>query len=136
MSDFSDYMENKIIDHMLRNQAFTPPTTIYVALFSAATGLEENNPSAEIAGTGYLRQAITLGAASGGVSTHAADILFPAAGANWLEATHFAIVDHATNVTWGSNVNVLMWKVLPTPRTALTGDQLRFVAGSLTVTVE
>jgi hypothetical protein len=135
MSDFSDYYENMVINHMLRAAAFTPPATIYLALFSAVTGLEANTPSAEIAGTGYARQAITLGASTTGTVTHAADVVFPVAGANWLEATHFAIVDHATNVTWGSNVNVLMCKVLPTPRTALTGDQLRFVAGALTVTV-
>jgi hypothetical protein len=107
MSDFSDYYENMVINHMLRAAAFTPPATVYVALFSAVTGLEANTPSAEIAGTGYARQAITLGAASTGTATHAADVVFPVAGGNWLEATHFAIVDHATNVTWGSNVNVL-----------------------------
>jgi hypothetical protein len=135
MADFSDYLENVIINHILRNQAYTPATVIYLALFSGNTGLETNAPTLEIAGTGYVRQAITLGASTTGTVSHAADIVFPVAGATWLEATHFAIVDHATNITWGSNVNVLMWKILPTPKTAQTGDQLRWTAGALTVTV-
>lgn len=56
MSDLSDFFENKIGDHMLRNQAYTPPATVYVALFTAATGLEANNPTAEVAGGSYARQ--------------------------------------------------------------------------------
>ena len=36
MSAFSDYVENKLIDWMLRGQAFTPPATVYVALFTSA----------------------------------------------------------------------------------------------------
>lgn len=48
MANLSDYMENKIIDHMLRNQAYTPPATVYVALFTAVTGLEANNPTSEV----------------------------------------------------------------------------------------
>ena len=45
MAEFSDFMENKIIDHMLRNQAYTPPATVYVALYTddptdADTGTE------------------------------------------------------------------------------------------------
>jgi len=36
MASISDYYENKIIDHMLRGQAFTPPSTIYLALYTVA----------------------------------------------------------------------------------------------------
>lgn len=50
MSAFSDYYENKILDHMIRGQAFTVPTTVYLALFTANTGLEGNSPSAEVSG--------------------------------------------------------------------------------------
>ena len=68
MSAFSDFYENKIIDHMLRGQAYTVPTTVYVALFTANTGLEANNPTSEVSasGTAYTRVAVTLSAASGG----------------------------------------------------------------------
>ena len=63
MSAFSDYYENKILDHMIRGQAFTVPTTVYLALFTANTGLEGNSPSAEVSGGAYARVAITFGSA-------------------------------------------------------------------------
>ena len=33
MGAFSNYLEEKIVDHFLRNNAITPPTTVYVSLF-------------------------------------------------------------------------------------------------------
>jgi hypothetical protein len=66
MAEFTDYLENKIIDHMLRNQAYTPPSTVYVALFTTATG--DDGSGTEVSGGSYARQAVTLGAASGGAS--------------------------------------------------------------------
>jgi hypothetical protein len=56
---FSTYFGNAIINHMLRNQAFSPPSAIYVSLHNGDPGLAGGN---EIAGAS--RQAVTLGAAS------------------------------------------------------------------------
>ena len=36
MTALSDYLENKIIDYVLRAQAFTAPATVYVGLLTAA----------------------------------------------------------------------------------------------------
>ena len=55
ISEFSDYYEQKIIDHMLRAVAFTVPATVNVALFTANTGLETNAPTAEVSGGAYAR---------------------------------------------------------------------------------
>lgn len=136
MSEFSDYYENKVIDHMLRGQAFTPPATVYVALFTAVTGLEANNPTAEVSGGSYARQAVTLSAGSGGASANTADLTFPTATAGWGTVSHAAIVDHATNVTWGTNVNVLMWSALDASKTIDNGDTFKINTGDLDVTVD
>lgn len=133
MADLSDYFENQIIDHMLRNQSFTPPTTVYVGLFTADTGLESNNPSAEVSGGSYARQAITLSAASGGASSNSADVTFPTATANWGTISHAALVDHLSNTTWGTNVNVLMWSALDASKTVNNGDTFKFLSGDLDV---
>lgn len=137
MSAFSDYYENKIIDHMLRGQAFTVPTTVYVACFTANTNLESNNPSAEVStsGTAYSRQAITLSAASAGATTNSADLTWSTATANWGTVTSVAIVDHATNTTWGTNVNVLMWADLAASKVVNNGDTFKILAGDFDVTV-
>ena len=135
MSDFSDYYENKIGDHMIRGQAFTPAATVYVALFSASDALETNAPTAELTGSNYARVAVTMSAFSSGASSNSADVDMPVASGDWLQATHFAIVDHASATDWGTGVNVLMWKAVTTPRTCLSGDQLKFLATTLTVTI-
>jgi hypothetical protein len=135
MAEFSDYYENKIIDHMLRAIAFTPPATIYVALFKAVTGLEENNPTQEVSGGSYARQPVTLIAASGGASENSADIIFPQATADWGTVSHVALVDHLSNTNWGVGVNVLMWSALDASKLVESGDTFKINAGDLDVTV-
>mgnify|MGYP001573485016 FL=1 len=136
MSEFSDYYENTIINHLLRNQAFTPPAAVYVALFTAVTGLEANNPTAEVLGGAYARQAVTLSAASGGATSNSADVTFPEATASWGTVSHVAIVDHATNITWGTNVNVLMWSALDVSKVVDSGDTFKINIGDLDITVD
>lgn len=136
MSEFSDYYEDWIINHLLRNQSFTPPATVYVALFTAVTGLETNNPTAEVSGGSYARQAVTLSAASGGASSNTADITFPTATASWGTVSHVALVDHQTNTTWGTNVNVLMWSALDTSKAIDSGDTFKINTGDLDITVD
>lgn len=137
MSEFSDYYENKIIDHMLRNQSFTVPTAVYLALFTAVTGLESNSPSAEVSGTNYARQAVTLDAASGGASANSSNITFPTAGSGgWGTVSHVALVDHVSNSTWGTNVNVLMWTALDTSKAIDENDIFQINTGDLDITVD
>ena len=137
MDAFSNYYENKIIDHMLRGQAFTPPATVYIALFTANTGLEANLPTGEVstAATGYTRKAVTLSAASGGSSSNSADVVWDVATANWGTVTAAAIVDHETNTDWGTDVNVLMWADLSTSKTVNNEDLFKILATKFTVTV-
>ena len=126
----TNYLEEALLDHVLRNTAYTSPTTVYVALYSAAPG--EAGGGTELTGNGYARQAITFGAPAqdGGVGrvTNSAEILFPEATDDWLEATHFAILDADTAG------NMLYYEALGAPRTAALGDQIRFQVGALAVT--
>jgi len=136
MAEFSDYMENKIIE-VMRATDFTA-VAAYVALFTAVTGLESGEPTGEVptaGGTLYLRELAGLSAASGGASSNAADITFDTAGASWGTVTHVALVDHATNVTWGTNVHVFMWSELDASKAVAAGDTFKINAGDLDVTV-
>jgi len=143
MANFSNYLENHIINHMLRNQAFTPPTNLYVALFKSpvseeatSAALEANNPTTEQSGGAYARQALVLTEATTGVAANNANLEFPEATTDWGEITHVAIVDHATNSTWGTNVNVLMWGVLDVAKTVNTGGIFIIETGDLDVAVD
>jgi hypothetical protein len=57
MSNLSDYLENKLIDHLFRAQTFSAPASLYVALFTATP--TDSTAGTECAGTGYSRQLIT-----------------------------------------------------------------------------
>ena len=58
MAEFSDYLEDKIIDHILRAQAFTPPATIYVGLFTAAPS--DAGGGTEVSGGAYARSIFSI----------------------------------------------------------------------------
>ena len=136
MANFSDYYRNQIVNHMLRGQAFTEPTTVYVALFTANTGLQDNSPTAEVSGGGYVRKTLTLSeATSPAGDSNNSLIEWDAATANWGEVTHVAIVDHETNSNWGTDVNVLMWDALVASKTIETNDIFRLPEGNLEVEI-
>ena len=128
MVEFSDYLENKIIDHMLRNQAFTPPATVYVALFTSAT--TDAGGGTEVSGGAYARQAVTLGAAAAGASSNSAAVTFPQATADWGTITHIAIMDASTGG------NMLMHSILDASKTINDGDTFKIEIDDLDVTVD
>ena len=128
MAEFTDFMENKIIDHMLRAQAYTPPATVYVALFTSAPS--DAGGGTEVSGGAYARQAVTLDAAAGGASSNSAAITFPQATADWGTVTHLALMDALTGG------NMLMHSPLDASKTVNNGDTFKFEAGDLDVTVD
>ena len=128
MAEFSDFLENKIIDHMLRSQSYTPPSTVYVALFTSATA--DDGSGTEVSGGSYARQDAGLSAASGGTSSNASDITFPTATADWGTITHCALMDALTGG------NMLMHSALDASKTVNNGDTFKINAGDLDVAVE
>lgn len=140
MSAASDYLENKLLDHTLKNTAYTSPTTVYAALFtsdpsvgSTSENLEAGILTTEVSasGTAYARQAVTFGAASAGSSTTTANVTFPAATANYGTVTHVAIMDGNTH---GAD-NVLFYGELDTHKTIESGDTFQITTSNLTVTL-
>jgi hypothetical protein len=128
MANISDYYENKFIDHMLRAVAFTPPSTIYLALYTAAP--TDAGGGTEVSGGSYARQSFTLSAASGGATSNSADITFPTATANWGTIVAVGIFDASTNG------NLLMWGTLTTSKTVSSGDTFKIAAGDLDITID
>ena len=127
----SDYLEESIINHVLRNTAYTSPASVHVGLYSVAPG--ETGGGTELSGNAYARQAVTFGAPTQTGSPTVAqtsnsnEVLFPEATGAWPEAVAFGIFD-AVSVG-----NLLYYGTLDTPRTAGLGDQIRFQVGTLTV---
>jgi hypothetical protein len=129
MSAASDYLENKVLDHVLTATGYTQPSTRYLGLYTASTGLESNSPSAEVSGGSYQRKAVTFAAASGGSSATNATVTFDTASASWGTITHVAVLD---NITSG---NVLFWGAVTTSKTIDSGDTFQVTSGNLTVSL-
>lgn len=130
MAAFSDYLEDHIIDFFLRNNAatFTPPATVYVALFTADPG-EGNTFTNEVPNTPntYARQSVTFNAPSGGATANAGDVVFADMPA--VTVTHVALVDTVTHATG----NILYKGALTASKVVNAGDTFKIVAGDLAV---
>lgn len=132
MSAASNYLENKILDHVLTASAYTQPSR-YIALFTGDPG-EAGSFTSEVStsGTAYARQAVTFAAASSGSSATNATVTFPTATANWGTISHIAIVDGDTE---GAG-NVLFYGAVTTSKTIETGDTFQISSGNLTISLD
>ena len=81
MAEFSNYLENALINAVLRNTSYTSPTTVYVSLYT--TDPTDAGSGTEVSGGSYARIAVTFGAPSNGVSTNSADVTFPTCTSSW-----------------------------------------------------
>jgi hypothetical protein len=95
MSDLCNYLEEKLVDHVLRNTSYTPPATVYVALLSADPG-EAGSTTDEISGASYERQSAAFDAPTDGVTQNTSDIEFPQAVEDWGEITHILLMNADT----------------------------------------
>lgn len=127
MAEFSNYLENALINAVLRNTSYTSPTTVYVALFTSDP--TDSGSGTEVSGGSYARTSVTFGAPSNGVTTSNADCTFPQATASWGTVSHIGLYDASTSG------NLLFHTPLDTSKTIDSGDIFKIASGSLTVTL-
>lgn len=127
MSAFSDASETLIANFIANNQTATRPTAWFLALFTAAPS--DSGGGTEVSGSGYARQAITFGAASGPTVSNTSTHTFTASGGAWGTVTHYGIFS-------ASSAGTLYWHgALGTSRTVADGESLTVAAGAFTLTV-
>lgn len=91
MGSLADHSENELLDHVC-NAAYTPPATVYLGL-STADPTDDASGLAEPSGNGYVRKAITFGAAASREVAQNADVTFDQASGAWGTITHWALFD-------------------------------------------
>lgn len=141
----SDYLENKLIDALLRGQSYTMPATVYVAL---ATGSGSDAAcGTEVTGGSYARVAVTSSlanfagtqsagstvASSGtsGTTSNNATVTFPTPSANWGTVVEFCVFDASTSG------NLLFRSALTANKTINNGDAApSFAIGALTFQID
>ena len=146
MAALSDYLENKVIDWLLRGQAYTPPSTVYVALFTVADN-DAGTGRTEVSGGSYARVAVassltnwagTQSAASTVASTGSSatttnnnTVTFPAPTAAWGSVVAMGVFDAA------SGGNELFYTTLAQAKTINSGDAApSFAPGTLSFVLD
>lgn len=133
----SDYLEAKLLDHVLGATVFTTPSTVFIALFTAS--LSDSGGGTEVStsgGTGYARVSVTNNTtnwpnASGTSPTSKSNgttFTFPTATADWGTVVAFGIFDAS------SGGNLLYWATLNANKVVSNGDTASFSSSTITIT--
>lgn len=122
---FSNYLENELLDQILRNAAAPAIPNVYVSLHSGDPG---ETGIWEITGGSYARQSGAFDVASNGASANSNLLSYTNMPA--LTVTHVGLYD---NVSAG---NFLGGGALTSPRTPESGDTLQIEVGSLDITLD
>ena len=126
MSAMSDYLELKVLDHVLSVTAYTMPSNVYVGLSTGSFG--DDNSGTEISGNNYARKEASFSAASSGAITTSGTVEFNAATGTWGAISHWGLYDASTSG------NLLLHGAFAAAKTITTGDILRINAGDLDIT--
>ena len=127
----SDYLENKLLNHVLNNTAYTPPASVYVALFTADPTdafVTANEVSATVNDTAYARQSVTHTTASGttGTVTNTNAQTFAAvvygSGATPYTVTHYGYCDALTGGNLLFSASITGTGIVRSTGVALTFD--------------
>ena len=124
MAEMSDYLENKILDYVLRDSADWAPSTVYLALHTASPADDETGAEVDVA-----RQAIEFDAAHAttGVTQNTNIETFTSMPA--VTVTHIGIWDHV------SAGNLLFHTEVDSAKTVANGDTISIAVGAITVTL-
>jgi len=122
----TNYLEDAILNHVLRNTAYTSPSSIYVGLFTTMPA-DDGTGGVEVSGGSYARQLATFGAPSSGTVANVGAVTFPVATASWGLILGMGLFDLV------SGGNLLYYGLLATSKTVGIGDQIAFANGALTV---
>ena len=127
MSSFSNYLVNKLLDHVFNGVAYTPPSAVYLALYTVAP--TDAGGGTEVSGAGYARLEVDFTAAASQAIENSADLTFTASGGNFGEVVAVGIFDALTGG------NLLSWDEI-TPATINDTDDLNFPAGDIDQTLD
>lgn len=117
------YLNDTFLNAALRGISFTPPSTVYVALYTVAPTV--SGGGTEVSGGSYNRQTVSFGTPTNGQVSNLADVVFPAASIAWGTVVAFGLLDAP------AGGNLLYFNLLSVPRAIAINDQVRFPIGQL-----
>jgi len=125
--DFSNYLENKLIDATVRGVSYSTTLKVYMALFK--TNPTKEDIGIEVTGASYTRPNATFVVPVNGVTKNSGQISYAVATTDWGEAGWVGIMDSK------EGGNLLYFAALDFTKNILTGDQLKFKPNEITLTL-
>jgi hypothetical protein len=122
--NLSNYLENKVLDHILGRTSYTMPT-VYLALYTVAP--TDSTSGTEVSGGSYARKAVSFNASSSGTATNSANVDFT--GMPTATVVAVAVCDALTSG------NILVYGSLTSSRSVTSGDTLRIASGDLSISL-
>ena len=138
-----DLFEQKVLDHIFTDPAWTPPTTLYIGL-SSTTPTEAGGNITEPSGGSYARQPTVSSAganpdwsaASGtapAVKTNTATFTFPTASADWVAGANLTYAILCASLSGVTTADFIAFGALTTAKPVLNGDTASFAASAITM---
>ena len=121
---FSNYLAGEILDDVFSGNAFTPPGTFYLALYTSAP--TASGGGTELSGNGYARQTVAF-TTTAQQSSNTSAVEFPTATADWGTIVAVGVFDASTSG------NLLAFGNLTASKSIVSGDVLRIPAGDLDI---
>lgn len=145
MASMSNYLENKLVDFLFRNQPFTAPSTLYFALCTSIP-LDSSTGSSisEVSGGNYSRQSLSC-SSTNFLSTQG-NTNIPSSGSGGTTSNNAAI--SWNGVTWTATItaiavcdassggNLLWYSTLSSSKTINSGDSVSFAIGDLIIQID
>lgn len=132
----STYLSDKLLDAVFGLTTYTPPGTLYVALYSSSPGIGGSANTNEVTGTGYARVAVTNNTtnwpnAAAQAKANGTQISFPTPGSGgWGVVTFVAVVDSASGAG-----NILVFGALTISKTINQSDTVVIDIAGLALTL-
>jgi hypothetical protein len=129
---FTNFLEDRVLRHVFGAAAYTAPSPLYLALYTAAPNEAGGGTEVSTSGTAYARQtsAFTVSGTAPTTAGNTSAVEWPAATGAWGTVTHVAVVDALTGG------NVLAYATLTSSRTVASGDIFRIPASNFTITLD
>ena len=120
----SNFLANEILDDIFSGNAYSPPGTFYLALYTTAPTAAGGGT--ELSGNGYVRRSVAF-TTTAQQSTNTSAVEFPTATASWGTVVACGVFDASTSG------NLLAFANLTASKTITTGDVLRVPATDLDI---
>ena len=137
MAGLTNYLEDKIMNHVFGSTTFTKPTNYYVGLLTATPS--DSAGGTEVSGGSYARQicAFTITGTGTALATNTSAITFPTATADWGIIGWVGIYDAVSsgNLVCFQNLQKSDYST-STTKTLNDGDIFKFNSGTIKIQLD